>query len=67
MRGRGHVCGIGALVVLGGLVFNWATANDGGGANIGAGLMVLAGVGVAACGMLTFLIGLIAHLSGRHR
>jgi hypothetical protein len=61
------VCGLGVLVALAGWIVNLATASDGGGANIGAGLMVFAGVGLAVCGVIVLLVGVVMHQAARKR
>lgn len=61
------VCGVGILIALAGWIFNLATASNDGGANIGAGLLVLAGGLIAVCGVVIFLVALIIVRAKRNR
>ncbi|MGA1811494.1 hypothetical protein VH571_03800 [Frondihabitans sp. 4ASC-45] len=55
------------LVVLGAaLLFNHSTSNDGGGANIGAGVLALVGTFIGVCGLVVLLIAAAIAL-GRRR
>jgi hypothetical protein len=44
---------LGLVLLIGGEIWNWATADDGEGANIAAGLLVLAGGGISVLGLLS--------------
>jgi len=60
----GIVLALAALLSGGGLVFNWLS-DPNGGANIGAGILLLAGLPVALIGLILLLVDLILYIPAR--
>lgn len=58
---------VGVLAVLFGFGFNAVTAGGDGGANIGAGLIVILGVVVVGIGVVLALVGIGGQLLSRNR
>lgn len=56
----------GLLVLGAALLFNYNTSNDGGGANIGAGVLAVFGTFVGLCGLVVLVIAAAIAL-GRRR